>query len=57
MTDLFYIITIKPHYKADATPDFSHFNVIFQMNKNDEPITTTVTKENLFDTISKYIRD
>lgn len=57
MTDLFYIITIKPHYKADATTDFSHFNVIFQMNKNDEPITTTVTKENLFDTISKYIRD
>lgn len=56
MTDLFYIITIKPHYKADLTPDFSHFDIIFQMDKNDEPITTTVTKENLFDAISKYVR-
>lgn len=57
MTDLFYIITIKPHYKADATPDFSHFDIIFQLDKNDDSITTTVTKENLFDAISKYIRD
>lgn len=56
MTDLFYIITIKPHYKADATPDFSHFDIIFQLDKNDDSITTTVTKENLFDAISKYIR-
>lgn len=57
MTNLFYIITIKPHYKADSTPDFSHFDIIFQLDKNDDPITTTVTKENLFDTISKYIRN
>ena len=57
MTDLFYIITIKPHYKADATPDFSHFDIIFQLDKNDDSITTTVTKENLFDAISKYIRN
>ena len=57
MTDLFYIITIKPHYKADSTPDFSHFDIIFQMDKNDDSITTTVTKENLFDAISKYIRN
>lgn len=57
MSELFYIITIKPHYKADATPDFSHFNIIFQLDKNDDSITTTVTKENLFDAISKYIRD
>lgn len=56
MTDLFYIITIKPHYKADATPDFNHFDIIFQLDKNDDSITTTVTKENLFDAISKYIR-
>lgn len=57
MTDLFYNITIKPHYKADLTPDFNHFDIIFQLSKNDEPMTTTVTKENLFDAISKYIRD
>lgn len=57
MTNLFYIITIKPHYKADATPDFSHFDIIFQLDKNDDSITTTVTKENLFDAISKYIRN
>lgn len=56
MTNLFYIITIKPHYKADATPDFSHFDIIFQLDKNDDSITTTVTKENLFDAISKYVR-
>lgn len=57
MTNLFYIITIKPHYKADATPDFSHFDIIFQLDKNDDSITTTVTKENLFDAVSKYIRN
>lgn len=57
MTNLFYIITIKPHYKADSTPDFSHFDIIFQLDKNDDSITTTVTKENLFDAISKYIRN
>ena len=57
MTNLFYIITIKPHYKADLTPDFSHFDIIFQLDKNDDSITTTVTKENLFDAISKYIRN
>ena len=57
LKDLFYSITIKPHYKADATPDFSHFDIIFQMDKNDDSITTTVTKENLFDAISKYIRN
>jgi hypothetical protein len=57
MSELFYIITIKPHYKADSTPDFSHFDIIFQLDKNDDPITTTVTKENLFDVISKYIRN
>lgn len=57
MTDLLYNITIKPHYKADSTPDFSHFDIIFQLDKNDDPITTTVTKENLFDAISKYIRN
>lgn len=56
MTELFYIITIKPHYKTDATPDFSQFDIIFQLDKNDEPMTTTVTKENLFDAISKYVR-
>lgn len=56
MTNLFYIITIKPHYKADSTPDFSHFDIIFQLDKNDDSITTTVTKENLFDAISKYVR-
>lgn len=56
MTELFYIITIKPHYKADSTPDFSHFDIIFQLDKNDDPITTAVTKENLFDAISKYVR-
>lgn len=56
MTELFYSITIKPHYKADARPDFSHFDIIFQLDKNDEPMTTTVTKENLFDAISKYVR-
>lgn len=56
MTELFYIITIKPHYKADSTPNFSHFDIIFQLDKNDDPITTTVTKENLFDAISKYVR-
>ena len=57
MTDLFYNITIKPHYKTDASPDFSHFDIIFQLDKNDDSITTTVTKENLFDAISKYIRN
>lgn len=57
MTESFYIITIKPHYKDDSTPDFSHFDIIFQLDKNDDPITTTVTKENLFDAISKYIRN
>jgi len=57
MTDLFYNITIKPHYKNDARPDFSQFDIIFQLGKNDEPMTTTVTKENLFDAISKYIRN
>lgn len=56
MTNLFYIITIKPHYKADSTPDFSHFDIIFQLDKNNDSITTTVTKENLFDAISKYVR-
>lgn len=56
MTNLFYIITIKPHYKADSTPDFSHFDIIFQLDKNDDSIITTVTKENLFDAISKYVR-
>lgn len=56
MTNLFYIITIKPHYKADSTPDFRHFDIIFQLDKNDDSITTTVTKENLFDAISKYVR-
>lgn len=56
MTDLFYIITIKPHYKANSTPDFNHFDIIFQLDKNDDAITTTVTKENLFDAISKYVR-
>lgn len=56
MTNLFYIITIKPHYKADSTPDFNHFDIIFQLDKNDDSITTTVTKENLFDAISKYVR-
>lgn len=50
MTELFYIITIKPSQKPD------YFDIIFQMDKNDEPITTTVTKENLFDAISKYVR-
>ena len=50
-------LNIKPHYKADATPDFSHFDIIFQLDKNDDSITTTVTKENLFDAISKYIRN
>lgn len=57
MSESFYIITIKPHYKDDSTPDFSHFDIIFQLDKNDDPITTTVTKENLFDAISKYIRN
>ena len=56
MTDLLYNITIKPHYKANTTPDSSQFDIIFQLDKNDDPITTTVTKENLFDTISKYVR-
>ena len=51
MTELSYIITIKPSQKPD------HFEIIFQMDKNDDPIITTVTKENLFDVISKYIRD
>lgn len=51
MTELFYIITIKPSQKPD------YFEIIFQMNKNDDPIITTVTKENLFDAISKYIRN
>lgn len=51
MTDLFYIITIKPSQKPD------YFDIIFQLDKNDDPITTTVTKENLFDAISKYIRN
>lgn len=57
MTDLFYNITIKPHYMADSRPDFSQFDIIFQLGKTDEPMTTTVTKENLFDAISKYIKD
>lgn len=57
MSELFYIITIKPHYKTDTTPDFTHFDIIFQLDKEDDAITTTVTKENLFDAISKYIRD
>ena len=56
MTDLLYNITIKPHYKADSRPDFSHFDIIFQLDKKDDAITTTVTKENLFDAISKYVR-
>lgn len=56
MSESFYIITIKPHYKADLTPDFTHFDIIFQLYKEDDPITTTVTKENLFDAISKYVR-
>lgn len=51
MTELFYIITIKPSQKPD------YFEIIFQMDKNDDPIITTVTKENLSDAISKYIRD
>lgn len=50
MTDLFYIITVKSSQKPD------HFDIIFQMDKNDEPKITTVTKENLFDAISKYVK-
>lgn len=45
MSELFYIITIKPHYKTDTTPDFTHFDIIFQLDKEDDAITTTVTKK------------
>ena len=51
MSELFYIITIKPSQKPN------YFDIIFQLDKNDDSIITTVTKENLFDAISKYIRD
>lgn len=51
MSELFYIITVKPSQKPN------YFDIIFQMDKNDEPKTTTVAKENLFDAISKYIRN
>lgn len=51
MPELFYIITIKSSQKPD------YFDIIFQLDKNDDSITTTVTKENLFDAISKYVRD
>lgn len=51
MPELFYIITIKSSQKPD------YFDIIFQLDKNDDSITTTVTKENLFDAISKYIRN
>jgi hypothetical protein len=51
MTELFYIITVKSSQKPD------YFDIIFQMDKEDDPIITTVTKENLFDAISKYIRN
>lgn len=51
MPELFYIITIKPSQKPD------YFDIIFQLDKNDDPKITTVTKENLFDAISKYLRD
>ena len=51
MTESSHIITIKPSQKPD------YFDIIFQLDKNDDPITTTVTKENLFDAISKYIRN
>lgn len=51
MTELFYIITVKSSQKPD------YFDIIFQLDKGDDPITTTVTKENLFDAISKYIRN
>lgn len=51
MSKLFYTITIKPSQKPN------YFDIIFQLDKNDDSIITTVTKENLFDAISKYIRD
>lgn len=51
MTELFYIITVKSSQKPN------YFDIIFQLDKEDDPITTTVTKENLFDTISKYVRN
>lgn len=51
MTDLFYNITIKPSQKPN------YFDIIFQLDKNDNSIITTVTKENLFDAISKYIKN
>lgn len=51
MTELFYIITVKSSQKPD------YFDIIFQLDKNDNPKITTVTKENLFDAISKYIRN
>lgn len=51
MTESSHIITIKHSQKPD------YFDIIFQLDKNDDPITTTVTKENLFDAISKYIRN
>lgn len=50
MSELFYIITIKPSQKPN------YFDIIFQLDKNDDSIITTVTKENLFDAISKYVR-
>lgn len=53
MTDLFYIITIKPHYKADLTPDFSHFDIIFQMDKTDEPKSRYPKNTQKDDTINK----
>lgn len=51
MPELFYIITIKSSQRPD------YFDIIFQLDKNDDPIITTVTKENLFEAISKYIKD
>lgn len=51
MPELFYIITIKSSQRPD------YFDIIFQLDKNDDPIITTVTKENLFEAISKYVRD
>lgn len=51
MTDLFYIITIKPSSDPNAV------ELIFQLDKNDEPTTTIVAKENLLDAVSKYLRD
>lgn len=51
MTELGYTITIKPSSDSD------YATIIFQTDDEEYTETTTVAKENLFDAVSKYVRN